>query len=1565
MIEITEKTSLQSPHIYLQSAGSTGNDSARGVHLRWMLKNGLSEHLPKADYAIPNINFNKDADFVYIYRAPYQDVSKNATINFSTVPGNVNDNGLQWTYAVNGLMFYIHFLEGQIYAQVRASINPLQNPQGFITSYFQSGGIIEIENQNELSFSVKTVFADASQATVKTELLSVENNVITAPKKVTLRKTYSLSEINNKKLYSENIRSIRLQSIDTYPVTVIFELYSDLVSDRKIVWTLLDKYALTLDDTTAFQRLEPATNIVNGKWLRYNDQAYVNTKNYKEKWNGSSVAAENQIKQGVNSYIHLSDSVDNPSAIETFSYDAVEGPNGQDEASEFELSNLKLLQMASMDYHIARMLGLGVLDYGGVVDSGSKFVYIAEYVTFGDLKDGLGAREVHHLYCSLPTSLTDQRLPVPVDLKNPVPGMYTSNMVESPASITDEDGYSHDGKTRYLSLFNEDLPEEEENAPFFYKNFEFISSESTLPVYAGIEYKKSGNTSWRKPELPFNSLYENIDPTVGTSYEKSETVSIVIPDPGQALYVHREKQSGWHEYSSYGINWFGRATSSSIIKSIETTIVPSNDLLPPTNINAVLVQKESPLLLTSSLEQDKYDAIDQGSDKTLARVTFEYDHAQELIDYKQKIGNEIIDDYTELPDNEEVFAEFIDVFFRNRVPHTVSGKILSVTNHTNPLLSVIKTTPYELVSTGQEEPVVSNEMITPEIPVGTANNFIGSIMVIDGDEYVVQSVNTSSTYPEFTVFKRAASGAIIDAQTSVIPDEDLESPNSGSMFLVVENMQNDSSWNENTTTNPSGFKINIDQTAVNRESVVIKNIEGVPETHVQKFRGIYRNVTIKKHMEQVDVSGEGEEPVTELKHLGLYEVTFPGFYMPQHSQYAEGHNSVEFYNGTVRIHTLADPQGTRKVFKVVNSKNIGVSGAELTLYISDLSFPFDEAEQVDYEGKIIPDGQTSVSQNINYYPGYKVYLYQDNSIGLNETNVLPQGEEDLRYSVFGLRSHDNLYNYNSKLSMPVLMFAKAIREPKPPKQPLGGLYATRPDYFGKSTYTFTTEYESGHKPYAVQFGRASDIQILSTVYNKTPESGQELSTVGNIMKNIFQNGNEEFYINRWNNFLAFNYPDGQFEGFPNDQGVSLPMPDSPEFIAAINSFIDSHNEFYTGEQDVDHVTTIASLNQEVIQQTAAHGQLLIKDFFKDAILNCFVPLTEIPVIYNHINGPSYTPVPKKQKVRDRNGNLLNPSDPEFDMAPMMKIVEQGSYTTQFTDYGLDGASNAKYFYAAKELSMQMKSSDYSPILGPISMVNSSPATSPDVVKIISVLENKALQITPAIEFTVNAYPKAQHIKKVNLYRTNVAADSLSVRTMQLVKTIDLTEEMLLQSQWTFKDDFNDLGYAPYGDPLFYRITVSRVIKYNDSNGNPIVDYAPSEVSKVLMTNIVNNILPDSPVLEYYSEPINQGVLNSVILVWDRTVYNGKYHLYKMNTQGNWIKVDTIISNLSTVYYPIGDITVTDTENNPVYHHYKVLAENFSGMISTQENILTMYSEDNWQDIGGIGDMIVGGTFLIR
>ena len=67
---------------------------------------------------------------------------------------------------------------------------------------------------------------------------------------------------------------------------------------------------------------------------------------------------------------------------------------------------------------------------------------------------GLAPRKVQHLYMSLPTSLADERLPLPIDLKAPVFGVIFGSDTEAPDVLTDADGYSLDGHSRYISLFH-------------------------------------------------------------------------------------------------------------------------------------------------------------------------------------------------------------------------------------------------------------------------------------------------------------------------------------------------------------------------------------------------------------------------------------------------------------------------------------------------------------------------------------------------------------------------------------------------------------------------------------------------------------------------------------------------------------------------------------------------------------------------------------------------------------------------------------------------------------------------------------------------------------------------------------------------------------------------------------------------------------------------------------------------------------------------------------------------------------------------------------------------------
>lgn len=1592
-LNISEKTLFQSSHLYLQAAGSTGDDSTKGIHLRWALKDALASHLPKGFYATNATNFNKPNDFVKIYRAPY--VVNKVVLDFNIPPNFIFDNQNKWVYNINNKSFNIYFKNSVKYLNSRGSYNPMDNPLAFIENYGEE--LIEIENSNNLSFAVTPNFMITSGINkIQFEILSVEKNNIIADKIVSLRRKSNASNLDSEKLFSENIRSIRFVCRGCYAEKFEFEFYSDFIknSDRDGNCQFLGKHALTKDSEIAFNRLEPITNSVNGKWLRYNDDAFVNIENYKSKWNNAPTEEE-KIEFVVGKYIELSDDPNNPLANETFNFndlanEPIEGytPDSDEyspnESQSVEISNLQLLQIAALDYHVARMLGLGVLDLTPELYEG-QYIYIAEYYSLGDLGDGKGAREVQHIYCSLPTGVYDQRLTIPIDLKQPSLGITYGNGTEAPQQLTDEQGYTNDGQSRFISLFHEPLHEETLNPEFFSSTYEFESASQTEPVYAGIEYRNQNSFAYKKPELSFDKNYYNIDTTTNDNSIKNESLPIIIPEAFQPLYIHREKETGTHVYSSYGINWFSRATISSIQHYLETNIVPKPSLLPPTNINAHLIRKELPLMFTSLIEQTKFDAISE-TDKTLIRLTFDYNHKQELKEYHKKINNELVNGYVDVDNNNELFADDIEVFFRNELPNIISGNVFSVSDDpTNPILSIVVTSAYAVLSSGTNTnvtPAVPNEQIIPNIKTGTESNYIGSILKIGEKEFIIHEVTINNLdYPVFKVFKRGGNSPL-SSLNSNIPLIELESPVSNELFIVVENMLTSTSW---LSPAPLPFKINIDSqvAAIHSEEIEIVSTDAATiETYLQKFRGVYKPASISKFLEPVLVDGNISQ-----EHLGLYKIVFQnGFNLNQHSQYSTNNHSVEWYNGYVRLHTFNSPNGKRADFQVIKTENIGVANSDLILYVLDPTF---NPEEINYEtnGAIVEG-----LQDVNYYPSYKVYLYKDIAAGITADNILPNNEDDIndKYSIFGLRAHDlNQFSNSddfSNISIPAIMYAQKLIEPKQPELPVGGNYATRPDFFGKSTYTFTTKFE--HKPFSVQFNRASDIQILHSLYKE--------DTITSIRNTIFNKGNDEYYSNRWENLLGFNYDyltndlvntDGLFKKFPeNNEGVSLPLPDSENLIESINNFIIAHNDFYDNlPEAVEEIQAITNLKQIIIPEVLnRNGELTITDFIKNVIHNCFVPLTEIPVVYSYIKKEvdGYKPIPKKQNIRDRNGSLLKPTDPLFDMAPMMVVKTPnnniipaiGNNVVQFTDFGIDGASNSKYFYSVREFDLQMKTGEYSPILGPISLVNSEPPTAPEIIKVTPKLENRVLGVSPSINFEINSYSEIQNIKKITIYRATEKVESLSIRTMKKVKEIDLeTENLLNLTKWEFTDDFDDLGYIPYGDVLYYRLTVSREIKYNNIEGQLIVDYSPSEASKLVITNIVENYSPESPILKYASEPILiDGKLNYVIFYWDKKVYNGIYHLYKMNNQGNWIEIAKVSSNNDTIYLPIEETNINSTfletknsEGNTIYHHFKVIVENTSGMYSSQENILSIYREDNWEDIGGIDDMLIEGTFIVR
>src|SRR6185369_1631574 len=191
----------------------------------------------------------------------------------------------------------------------------------------------------------------------------------------------------------------------------------------------------------AFNRLEPVPNSVNGHWQKFNDNALLNVSNYKDRW-----TLAGGLSEGVQRYIARSDT--DPMATVTL-LGAVQPQDGS-----IQISMLDALRMVSLDFHVARMLGLGYLDRD-IANDTDEYIYLGIYDTDGALDDTHIARYVRHYSMSVPTKPLDYRLPDSPTLKPVTYGLTVDNGEPQPAYLTDPQGYTPDGLSRYVNLYVE------------------------------------------------------------------------------------------------------------------------------------------------------------------------------------------------------------------------------------------------------------------------------------------------------------------------------------------------------------------------------------------------------------------------------------------------------------------------------------------------------------------------------------------------------------------------------------------------------------------------------------------------------------------------------------------------------------------------------------------------------------------------------------------------------------------------------------------------------------------------------------------------------------------------------------------------------------------------------------------------------------------------------------------------------------------------------------------------------------------------------------------------------
>lgn len=1244
------------------------------------------------------------------------------------------------------------------------------------------------------------------------------------------------------RIVSENIRSLRFDLQQGYPRRLEIETYEDYIAGA--FWDPLGGHALTQDDAVAYSRLEPSSGLVNGRWQKFNDNARLRVANYQDRWGRSG-----GLREGVQRYISLSNT--DPMAISTL-------PGDTSADGSFQTSMLDMLRMVSLDFHVARMFGLGYLDTSLKVDT-DEYIYLGLYDTEGKLDDTSTARLVRHYYMGIPTKPLDYRLPDQPVLKPVTYGLSVDNGEASPTYLTDAQGYTPDGLSRYINLFVE--PEDDGAAlgPFFNPSDQFCATDKTSSVFYGVEYRKQGESAWRKPEIAHDAAYRDLD-----APDQPETLPLPNnADPAKPILQHAEHESGIHQYAGYGINWFSRVSPVGNIVSTDATVIrKANRLLPPSNLAVQLIQSESPLMLTTSAEQGMLAAI-PGTDKTLVRVTFDYFHTH---------------------DTNYDFADKVQLVFRSSMPRNVVGALKMVYDDpADSRRAILRTTDYLVASLGTT--------ISPTLAASLYGNFIGGVVSCQQKNYIIVAVGAPplpGEGPVFTVRKimqgnvsdPGSTGTFVTVKEYVAPELDPLST-AQVMFMAVENMADINSWG---TPNPLTKVVTLGNGSwpAHTETYVQDG-----ETISVNLRGIWATATVT-HTPTVPVPG-------------LYRINFQTYLLPNHPQSTDP-DPVQWYKGVVRVARAGDPGGPKKVLEVIAVENIG-AGVPLVLHAIDNTY--------DPGNPVI----TGTPVTANYYPGYRVYLHADPAKNFTAASILPGAGEGSRKTWLGARSLDSTQPYYSAVGVPAPIVAVEFIEPLPPEQPNGSEYATRPDFYYKSSYTFRMSF--AHKPFAVAMYRANEEAILRALYSD--------ATYNNVRQQLDALGEDDpYFSDRWRNLIGFDYvydvpslpyydpsgsnTNGRFRKFPRESGYAFPNPDKG---GALNG--------------------------------APPGSVMAA--LREAINGAFTPLTEMPLMYDYINGPSYVPVPKPQKIRNSQGTLLTPGDPEFDMAPMAKKTGSG-YEVQFTDFTLDGSGNNIFFYYGREIGNRGRLGDPGPIGGPIRLINTRPPDSPGIKKVYVQELNQEDGTAPAVKFEINGYPEVQKVERMQVYRATDATSALTVRTMDLVKTIDFADTSQLGALNVLLEDDFESGVVPYGDPLFYRIIALRKVKNPDGD----TEWAPSQPSKLLLTTMIDNANPEAPEISYVSGGLSgtPAVLTGVVLSWPVTAYNGTYYLEKMNHDGNWVTIYSIKTNNDvTVDLADTDLGVNTLpkeepdEGRPVYNRFRVRVENSSGLFNLENRVLTI------------------------
>lgn len=1751
---------IQSPYTYLQAAGSDGSDrTVTGVHLRWDFQKLLGEnHLAKGDYAnkppyASGEGFNKENDFIGIYRTPFNNkyfVKIDFSVNQTTEIITGNSRSWKYTLPIDSLkgtktVVIVRFIDYMQYDTLRAAQTQLNT----IDLLNRFTGIVEVEPESKLFFYAEFdvnfkrfiniddsdkkknqdeilttdisielpdgIIPELSKADgyLRTESVTVPDTSDYTQKQVSCRKKFIKSN-PLPTISCENIQYLRFDYKQANWKEIRIYCYHDFIQGTNTFskegdWMPVGDFSLTIDDQIAFSRFKPTeVDGPGGHWPKFNDanspagEFVVNKNNYLSRWrkpgfnfnpNNSSDNDLNGLQYFVHKYMEIS--VGDGKGLASLSSDTPGDLSTQD------ISYLEMLRLMSLDFHVARILGLGHIDDYGELQA-IPHIYCLQYKTISGIDDTHDtAIDRTHIFMTPPVSTKEYRLPVAPTLTQPTFGISVDNGTSTPTMLTDPMGYAPFGQVRFININRGPLNFEKAFGPFYYDPTEFCLCDETQPIAYGLEYKEISELEFRKPEISHDSEYLDASGL-------PETVPL-LESGTPKIFTHQEIEEGKHQYWAYAINWFSRISPLSNRVDVETKFPKQSHLLPPFNFAVQLIQDEDPselsipekaLILTTQAEQSMLAGM-SATDEILVRATF---------------------DWNQVHHHAHQYADYAEIFFKRAEPIVVKGKVEGVTLLPNNRARVTIMS-YEISSVFPMPLMLS--IISPEYAV----KFEGSFFNSGGENYVIENVDATSS-PIFTIKLIKQINALgPDANSNqLISLETFKAPDPDDLFYASENMGEPKNWdlkhsrkiylekfysnakvtlrysptrtavfdiksvsiasgntrvdivqpikttlssgmsleysvrheiisvgtnkfeiignyssdffnrrtfrvfgnnkNDGLYTVTSSSEIAGSTTIVTNEAIPdITNSVGLIEIVVSRSIAGFNKTTnsfilsgnqiAEINPAEIEYRSESDNSLSRYVMGGIYDAirfipletkpplnsTAPffreetGFIQLLFQNYnllPHPDPDVIWDKGTVR---LLDLQGKLQTYPVVLIGNLtNISTTHLAIVIQDPGFILKKTVSTPTASNIYSFNM-GIGLKANYHPAYKIYLAAEN--GLNPVNgvlltstevnfekkdILPNHldpTEGHRQTLMAIRSYDVKKDLGSFLSNAVVLLAQKTHLPIKPDTPTGPFYATYPNFYGKSTYTFDTGVDTNNRlPYSVVFYRGSEDRILDVLYRKSTQKKiwEDLNNLADpkakydprLWEILFSGDNSPNGPNVTNpptplppvGFRTYKTTAGQFT-WPvpdNDGGIGLLAGPEKDLEEAREGYVfpfdmDNHPQTVFKPFECDSSTGLPRFNLN--STPVVYGKSIpAKAILKKAIMSAFLPLNEQPPIYNHIKEGTQTSG-IKPRTRDAFGNIIDPI--QNDTLPMIKRYtnpQNGKTVLRFTDYTLDGASISLYFYRVLEMDDKFKFSEESLPVGPVLMVNAFPPNKPQIRKAITKLQDFITETPASVLFEINNYSENEKITKVEIYRAIDELDALSIRTMKMVKRIPWGTEII--------DDFIDVGYPLFGETLFYRIIAIREIEdikdalvasdFQSTSNTKIVKL-PSLPSDVIRASIVDVVNPPAPRIYAENGLTTLTELKDVILKWKPTAYNGTYYLQKLNASGNWVqKYSVKVKDTDMQYPPLLNnapdfanypetqiLPRVDDDNNPIYHRFRVQVENSSGLFNLQEFELTL------------------------